>query len=314
MTKIVFFGTPSYVVPVLKKIHKSFKSREKETPISAVVTRRPKPRGRDQLLSYSPVDDWAYKKGVPIYFDSEKLIKDRVIADVGILAAYGEIIPKSVIDYFPKGILNIHPSLLPKYRGASPVQAAIVAGEKETGVAVIKLDEKLDHGPIVSSFSEKIKDDDTTGSLRERLFERSAEFMEELIPAYLSEKVNLKSQDHDKATFTTLLKKDHGFVEPSYIKASLEGKPLDDEWDIGFMKDYTQKPTPESIERFIRAMKPWPQTWTFVNIKNEKKRLKLLDAHIEDGKLMLDTVHLEGKTETSWKQFSEAYGEIEIFE
>src|SRR3990172_5044121 len=148
--KIIFFGTPSCVVQVLDVLHNTFKSRSGESPISPVVTQKPKPVGRKQLLEYSPVDTWAHKRKIPILFDTQDLINKKIDADIGILASYGKIITKNVINHFPFGILNIHFSLLPELRGAAPIPATLVLGKKEAGVTIFKLDELLDHGQIVS--------------------------------------------------------------------------------------------------------------------------------------------------------------------
>jgi methionyl-tRNA formyltransferase len=292
--KIVFFGTPEYVLPILDSIHKEFKTKEKNSPIVAVITQKPKPQGRKKKLSYSPVDKWAFEKKIPVFYDFSNLPK----ADLGILAAYGKMVPKSVIESFSLGILNIHPSLLPKYRGASPIQAAIMAGDKQTGVTIIKLDEKMDHGPIVSQFIEKIQPEDTTETLRKRLFLHSAQFLIDLLPAYLSNKINLKNQNHKKATYTKLLTKKDGFIDPKDLKKAFKGKGA------------------KYLERFIRAMQPWPVAWTHLRLSTtarQLKRLKILKAHVKDGKLILDKVQLEGKTEVAWKQFKEAYATA-IFE
>lgn len=311
--KIAFFGTPEYVLPVLKTIHSSFKEKGGTSPIACLVTQEPKPVGRSQFIEYSPVDTWAHKRDLPKFFEPIKVVEENIDADLGVLAAYGKIISKKVIDYFPQGILNIHPSLLPKYRGASPVQAAITAGEKETGVSVIRLDDELDHGPVVSSFNEKIKDTDTTDSLRGRLFERSAEFIKDLIPPYIEGKVNLKEQDDKKATYTTIIKKDDAFIDPKLFKGATEGKTVKDKWNIPFIKDFSLEATPQTVERFIRAMQPWPQAWTMVDIGGDSLRLKILKAKEEGGKLVPEKVHLEGKTAVSWNQFNEGYSKA-IFE
>ena len=239
--------------------------------------------GRKKFITRSPVDNWAYKHKVPVIYDLTKVPQ----ADLGVLAAYGKIIPQSVINRFKLGILNIHPSLLPKYRGPSPIQAAISQGEAATGVSVIKVDEKIDHGPVVSQFTEKILPDDTTGSLRERLFDRGANFLVELLPTYLEGKIPPQPQNHQRATSTMVLTKQDGFI------------------------DLTKTPSKE-IDRKIRAMDPWPGTWTYVQqkskIKNQKsKRLKILKAHLEKEKLVLDEVQLGGKNPVSWKQFKQGY-------
>lgn len=261
--KIVFFGTPDYVLPILNALWKYHK-------IVAVVTQPPKPVGRNKFMSYTPVDDWGYKRKVKIIRDiSEKLPE----AELGVVAAYGQIIPQSVIGHFKYGILNIHPSLLPKYRGASPIQEAIKQGDSVTGVTIIKMDKEVDHGPIVSYFKEDILPTDTNESLRTRLFERSAEFLIELIPNYISGKVVPKEQDHKKATYTKLIKREDGYIDLKKAKGA-------------------------EAERFVRAMSPWPGAWTFVKVGKTQKRLKILNS---------DMVQLEGKNPVTWKQFESAY-------
>lgn len=328
--KIVFFGTPEYVVPLLDKLHRKFKTKLGKSPIVAVVTQKPKPVGRKQELSFSPVDTWAYRKKIPIYFEPLKIIQENIKADLGILASYGEIIPKKVIDHFPFGILNIHPSLLPKYRGASPVQAAIVSGDKETGVTIIKLDEKLDHGPIVSQFTEEISENDTSETLRTRVFERSAEVLATLIPAYIKGKINPREQEHSQASFTRQIKKEDGFIPPELFNPALTGvTPVNKTWEIPFIKNYSLVPNAYAkgassaycLDRFIRAMYSWPVAWTNVNVTSDKKqvtrRLKILKAHVEKPvhssyHLVPDFVQLEGKSPVTWKQFLEGYPEAKF--
>ena len=305
--KIVFFGTPDYVLPVLAKIHKSFVSGPGKSPIVAVVTQNPKPTGRKQILAYSPVDSWAHERSIPVFYSPKEFLKSALKADLGILAAYGEIIPKEVINFFPHGILNIHPSLLPKYRGASPVQAAILSGETETGVTIIKIDEFLDHGPIVSQFKEEVSASDTLETLRAKLFERASEVLVKLIEPYLKGKIKKREQNHKEATSSTLVKKEHGFIPSKYLEAALEGKSLKEAWSIPFIKDYSLHPTPYTLDCFIRAMDPWPSAWTTAKIDSNKKRLKILKGHLTEGNLILDLVQLEGKNPVSWKQFKEAY-------
>jgi methionyl-tRNA formyltransferase len=285
--KIVFFGTPDYVLPILDSLHKRFRGKDGKSPIVAVITQKPRPTGRKQLLTFSPVDDWAHKRKISIYFDAKDIIKDKVEADLGVLAAYGEFIPKEVLSYLPHGILNVHPSLLPKYRGASPVQEAILNGEKETGVTIMKVDDKWDHGPIISQFKEDISPDDTTGTLRERLFSRSAEVLFGLIKPYLAGKIKPREQNHKEATFTKTIRKEDGYIDLSKAK-------------------------PEETERFVRAMDPWPGAWTKIKINGREKRLRLLKTHLEEGKLILDEVQLEGKNVVSGEEFKRGYPEVKF--
>jgi len=277
--KIIFFGTPEFVLPILETLFAKY-NRTVDKGLIGVVTQPPKPAGRGQRMSYSPVDEWAYKHKLSIYTNLDEVPE----ADLGVVAAYGKIIPQQIIEKFKYGILNIHPSLLPKYRGASPIQAAILAGDEMTGVTIIKMDKEMDHGPILSSFKERVNKNDTTETLRTRLFNRSAQFLLDLIPNYVDRKIMPKPQNHDEATFTkTIIKKD-GYV-------SLSGDAAE-------------------TERKIRAMYPWPGAWTEIYLsKDDKlpKQLKILEAHVEDNKLVLDKVQLEGKNPVTWKQFTEGY-------
>lgn len=277
--KIVFFGTPEYVLPILKKIHKEFVMGPGKSPIVAVVTASPKPVGRKQYLSYSAVDKWAHEHKIFTYYSANELLEANLDMEMGILASYGEIIKKEVIDLFPKGILVMHPSLLPKYRGASPVPAAIKNGDTVTGGTIFKMDEKMDHGPIITQFKEEILPTDTSDTLRDRLFEKSADVFIETLTPYIKGKINPKVQNEEEASYTNILTKQDGFIK-------LTGVP------------------PVTINNFIHAMYPWPGAWTYLT---NEKRLKLLKSHLEGDTLVLDEVQLEGKEPVSWKQFNEAY-------
>lgn len=268
--KIVFFGTPEYVLPVLTTLHKRFITGPGRSPIAAVVTQPPRPMGRKQIKTYSPIDKWAHDRKIPIFYSAGELIGSNLDFELGVLASYGEIIKKEVIDLFPKGILVIHPSLLPKYRGASPVPEAIKNGDTVTGVTIFKMDEKVDHGPIISQFKEDVLPTDTGEALRNRLFERSAEVLAELIEPYLKGKIVPRAQNDSGATFTKILKKEDGYVDLA-------------------------KEDKISLERKIRAYSPWPGVWTKLS---DGKRLKILPD---------DMVQLEGKNPVTLKQFEEAY-------
>jgi len=257
--RLIFFGTPDYVIPILDKLHKYHE-------IVAVVTQSPKPVGRDKIITYSAVDSWAYKKDIKIL--SELDIKRFPKADMGVCASFGMIIPKVIINNFKFGILNIHPSLLPEFRGASPIQATIIAGS-DPAISIIKMDEKMDHGPIVSSFKSEVLSNDTFETLRVRLFEQASEFLINLISNYSKGKIHLKPQDENLATYTKIISRQDGFVDLA-------------------------KDDPIIIERKHRAYMPWPGIWTLVN----GKRLKILEFKNEPV-----TVQLEGKKPISYKQF-----------
>jgi methionyl-tRNA formyltransferase len=268
--KIIFFGTPDYVIPIMEALYKKFRTVNKKGVV-AVVTQPPKPAGREKRLEYSAVDVWAYKHKIPIFHNYD----DLPGADLGVVAAFGKIIPRATIEYFPKGILNVH---------ASPTQAAISSGDTTTGVTVIKMDEKMDHGPVISKFTEKIEDTDTNEVLRRRLFERSSDLLVGLIPSYVSGKISLKEQNHEEATFTKLITKEDGFISQKALKED-----------------------PEGTERKFRAYQPWPGIYTIVKINAEEKRLKILDLHLGDEGLVFDQVQLEGKNPVSWEEFKKGY-------
>lgn len=282
---IIFFGTPDFVVPVANSILNT-----KNSKLVAVVTNPDRPVGRKQIITPTPVKVWAQEHGIPV-LTPESFVATPLgcKADLGVLAAYGKILPKSIIDLFPLGILVIHPSLLPKYRGASPIQTAIMNGEKETGISIIKMDAKMDHGPIIyqSKFMTKITENDTTGDLTKKLFQEAAEVLPAVIDDWISGKIIAQEQDHTKATFTKLLKKEDGFIPWEQIASAMK------QWSNEAIK----------IERKIRAMTPWPSIWTLITTNNKeqsKMRLKILKAHvkvlsIQSSVLCLDLIQFEGK-------------------
>lgn len=300
--KIVFFGTPDYVVPILEAVNKNFKINF-ETPIVGVVTKKPF-SDRDGKQKFSEVDYWAHKRNIPKFYSSREFIDSSIQADLGILASFNEIIPESIIRFFKHGILNLHPSLLPNYRGASPVPAALAMGNTETGLSIIKLDSNLDHGDIITSFREPVLPYDTYESLRDRLFNRGAEALVEMLPAFTSGKIKPKPQNHSLAIYTRELIREDGFLPLTLILPTLQGATLQGKYLIPFIKGQNEvTPNAEFIERYLRALTPWPGIYTQI----DGKRLKILKVHTEEKKLIIDTVQLEGKNEVSFKQFVEGY-------
>lgn len=320
MIKIIFFGTPDFVLPIPRALLDA-----PNIELAAVVTREDKPVGRKQILTPSPVKLWAHEHNIPIL----NLITSNSITnfspDFAVLAAYGQIIPQEIIDLFPMGIIVLHPSLLPKYRGPSPIQAAIAKGDPETGMTIIKMDAKMDHGPIIAQFKDEIKPEDTPPNLYDRLFKKAAEVLIDILPNYLEDKIEMKEQDHSLANYTHILKKEHGFIPFEYLEAATEGKELDQDWPIPFIQNFSVHPSPTTIHNFIRALSPWPGAYTIVNIKrqNEKisSRLKIRKAHLSTtlrlhsgqvSNLVIDEVQLEGKNPVSWEQFQKAYPQVKL--
>lgn len=291
--KIVFFGTPQLVVPVTEALHKT-----NGVKLLACITQPDRPVGRKKIMTPSPVKIWAGKNKIPVLtptaFDKEfydELLSISPKFDLIILAAYGLILPRKMLALPKKGCLCLHPSLLPQYRGASPVQATLMNGDQETGLTIFKMDEKMDHGPIVSQFKERVQPDETAEALYARLFQLGAEVLTTMLPAYFEGRIKLRRQDDDQATYTKILTRNDGRI--NWHKA------------------------PEEIERFIRAMTPWPGAWTEVELEQAgqrplQKRMKILSARLEQDKLLLDQVQLEGKTPTAWKELQKGYLEVKI--
>jgi len=271
MLKILFIGTPEFGAIILEKLiksgHKPF----------LVITETDKPTGRKQIITPPPVKVLAEKYKIvvvqPEKIENYKLEIEKLKPDLGIIAAYGQILPKDILAIPQYGFLNVHPSLLPRHRGASPIQYTILNGDEKSGATIIRITEKLDAGPILAQKEIEISQKETFASLHNKLAEFGAELLIEAIPKLLAGKLPPLPQDETKATYTKILKKDDGKID----------------W---------QKPAKE-IERKVRALNPWPGTYTIYN----GKRLKILKAESSGERLTIQEVQLEGKNPMSFEDF-----------
>ncbi|MDO8676584.1 MAG: methionyl-tRNA formyltransferase [Candidatus Azambacteria bacterium] len=216
--KFVFFGTPEFAAIILEKLIKS---------------------GLEPQVAFRDP-----KESISVLIEKLEYLKP----DLAIIAAYGKILPKEILEIPRQGFINVHPSLLPKYRGASPIQNVILNGDSETGVTIMKIDEKMDHGPLLANSLLQVTDNDTYESLSKKLAELGADLLIKTIPDYISEKIKPVAQDHEKATYTKIIKKEDGKIDWS--------KNADE------------------IERMTRAYYPWPGAWTTWG----GKILKILEA------------------------------------
>ncbi len=256
-TKIIFFGTSEFAVPALEILAKKGLPAQAGYEIIAVITNPDEPAGRKKVLAPPPVKVAAEKYGIKI-LQPEKLRGNPGLAeelknlkpDVGVVAAYGKIIPAEIINLPRYSTLNIHPSLLPKYRGPTPIQSTILNGEKETGVTIIKIDEEVDHGDIISKSQISISNEDNYKILENKLAKLGAELLIKILPDYLAGKIEPRPQDHSQATFTKKFTRDDARID----------------WNK----------TAEEIDRQIRALNPEPGTWTTWS----GKVLKILEAKI----------------------------------
>ncbi len=320
MLRMIYMGTPDFAVPALEALIGGAAPGAllpDGYEIAAVITRPDKPSGRNREIVYSPVKQVALAHGLPVWQpgslkkveNQEALASYR--ADLFIVAAFGQILPQAVLDLPRYGTLNIHASLLPKYRGSSPISEAILQGELETGVTIMLLDAGIDTGPILFSRAIPLRGDETTASLTQRLAELGATTLLEALPLWIGGRLVPQPQNPVLATYTRMLTKEDGRI------------------------DWSQPA--EMLAREVRAYIPWPNAYTIWR----GKQLKILSAvpaageqteqpgkvslattpdvggtqrvlriATGQGSLLVDRVQLEGKRAMSADEFVRGYAQI----
>lgn len=252
--KIVYMGTPDFAVAPLAALV------ENGYEVEAVITQPDKPKGRGKTMMPTPVKEEALKHEIPVLQpvkvrDPEFVEKLKSLApDIIVVAAFGQIIPKSILDMPKFGCINIHASLLPKYRGAAPIQQAVIDGEKESGVTIMKMGMGLDTGDMISQAVVTLSEDETGGSLFDRLAETGASLLIQTIP----------SIENGTATYTKQPEE-----SPTPYAAMITKK-------MGLL-DFSRNA--EVLERLVRGMNPWPSAYTYLN----NKTLKVWKAVVEDA-------------------------------
>ncbi|MFC0014286.1 MULTISPECIES: methionyl-tRNA formyltransferase [Allobacillus] len=232
--KIVFMGTPDFSVPILKMLIDS------DYDVVAVVTQPDKPRGRKRQMTPSPVKAFALEHSVPVIqpvkirTDFEEILQYE--PDLIVTAAYGQILPKELLDVPPFGCINVHASLLPELRGGAPIHYAIMQGKKETGVTIMYMAEGMDTGDMISQEAIPIEENDHTGSLHDKLSIVGAGLLKKTLPAIFSNEVKATPQNHENATYAYTIKREEEKID----------------W---------QK-TQEEIYNHIRGLHPWPVAYT----------------------------------------------------
>ncbi len=257
MISVVYFGTHNFSASVLQSLLDSGLFE-----IKMVVTQPDRPVGRKKEMQSSPVKILAQKYNIKI--EEPITLKNFPIEEkpqINIVCQYGLLIPKRILESATYGSINTHTSLLPKYRGASPIQSALIAGEKQTGVTIMLMDELLDHGPILSQATIDIDKDETYLQLSERMSTVAAKALIQTVQDHIDSKVLPQPQNHDGATFCSEMTRDDGQI------------------------DWTK--TADQIYNLYRGLTPWPGIWTQWN----DKRLKLLeikpvDMIVEQGKII----------------------------
>jgi methionyl-tRNA formyltransferase len=258
MVRIIYMGTPHFAVPALEALIKGAAPGVvllEGYEIVTVITRPDKPVGRGQEIVYSPVKQAALAHELPVWQPgSLKRAENREAlaayqADLFIVAAFGQILPQAVLDLPRYGTLNVHASLLPKYRGVSPISEAILQGDAEAGVTIMLIDAGVDTGPMLLKRSIPISEDETTGTLTSKLADLGAQALLEVLPLWLTGKINPEAQDEHSASHTHMLRKEDGEIS----------------WEL-----------PAAVlARKVRAYTPWPGAYSHWR----GKLLKIISAH-----------------------------------
>jgi len=225
LKKIVFMGTPLFAVPILKALYQNGYS------VSVVYTQPPQKSQRGQKINKSPIQ--GISETLKIEYRTPNTLRDNkkeynylkeLDADIAIVVAYGQIVPKEYLSLVKKGFINIHASLLPKWRGAAPIQRSIMNLEKETGVSIMKINEKLDTGPICNSYKIKITDNDNAETISERLSALAAEKILDNIDEILNNKIQFKEQNHNDASYASKIEKIEGQIKWNANAENIIGK------------------------------------------------------------------------------------------
>lgn len=277
--KVIFIGTGTLGVYSLEAL-----ARDQQYEVLAVVTSDIVASGRQAATTINPIAETAKKLKLPIMrtnnINDPKIIEKikELKPDLGIMADFGQIVSQEVLALPSHGIINIHPSLLPRHRGSTPIPATILAGDKEAGVSLILTSSRMDAGGIISQVIVKLSGSETTTILKDYLSKIASSLLLNSIPYYIAGDLPPVTQEEGGATYARILKKEDGLVDES--TAAVE------------------------VERKIRAFDQWPKVYTMVN----GKRIQLLASHFaEDGSFVLDRVKPEGKNEMTYDEYLRGY-------
>ena len=251
--RIIFMGTPDFSVGTLEALV------EAGHDVCLAVTQPDKPKGRGKEMQFTPVKEAAVKHGILVY--QPKRVRDpecveelrKYNADVMVVVAFGQILPKEILEMTPYGCINVHASLLPKYRGAAPIQWAIIEGESVTGVTTMQMDEGLDTGDILMVEKVKLDAKETGGSLFDRLSDVGAHLLVKTLEGLEAGTITPVKQDDSESTYVKMLHKSFGKMD--FNKSAAE------------------------LERLIRGLNPWPSAFTYI----DGKMLKIWDADVADN-------------------------------
>ncbi len=294
MHRIVFMGSPEFALPVLRKLAAQY-------PVVGIITQPDRPAGRGRVLTPPPIKHLASELNLPV-IQPQRLSESHVIQqllfwvpDLIVVAAFGQILRPAVLDLPKFGCVNVHASLLPRWRGAAPIQAAILHGDDQTGITIMRMDPGIDKGPTLAQRSIQITKEDTAGTLAVKLSELGADLLMETLPSYLSGQLIPKPQDDSLATYAPMIKKEDGLLD--FSRSAVD------------------------LDRMIRAFNPWPGAFSYWN----NQILKIHKAHANEvpaalagtkiiyqelpaittgmGILVIDELQLAGRNIQTGKEF-----------
>ncbi|MCY4147272.1 MAG: methionyl-tRNA formyltransferase [Chloroflexi bacterium] len=267
MARVVFMGTPEFALPSLRGL---LMTQE----LVAVVTQPDRPAGRSQRVRQSPVKRLALDAGIPVLQprrlrgdESAMVALAATQADVFVVAAFGQILPQAVLDLPDKGVVNVHASLLPRWRGAAPIQAAIRAGDEHSGATIMLLEAGLDTGPILAKRAIALAADETGGTLHNKLATLGADLLMDTLPSWLRGEIAPQAQDSALATYAPQIKKHAGEIDWSQAAGE--------------------------IERMARAYQPWPRAYThWQGARLTIEAGGVLDGHAQPGLVIQRRGHI----------------------
>ncbi len=319
MLRIIFMGTPQFAVPALEALIGGAAPGvvlPEGYQLVTVITRVDKPAGRGQEIVYSPVKQVALAHGIPVWQPGSLKRPENIEAlaayhaDLYIVAAFGQILPQAVIDQPRYGTLNIHASLLPKYRGVSPISEAILQGDAESGVTIMLIDAGVDTGPMLLQRSIPLAADETTGSLTTKLATLGAQALLEALPLWVAGKITPQPQDEQKASHTRMLRKEDGEIRwerpaavlAREVRAYTPWPGSYTHWRGKLLKIITARPL--SLEPHSQVM---PGT---VSLLRDKTGRQLLAVVTSVGRLLVERLQLEGRKAMSAEEFVRGYPQI----
>ncbi|QQS44606.1 methionyl-tRNA formyltransferase [Candidatus Roizmanbacteria bacterium] len=314
---IAYFGSPQLSELLLDRL------LEKNLPISLVITQPDKPAGKRLEITATAVKNNAVVHNIEFFDKPLKKYEDELLSIIrekkitlGILFAYGEILSTSLLKSIPFGIWNVHPSLLPKYRGPSPIVYPLILGEAETGTTLMQMNQGLDQGDILMQTSVSIKARDKREQIEQKLVALAEQQIFYALSLLKTNSLQSKQQEEHLATYTRLLKKKDGFITQTFISQALNNKNVTFEQlpeilqryhvknNIPPKKNYDAGPV---LYHLYQGLHPWPGVWTTIKVGPNEKRLKLLDMTFEDNTPQLRQVQLEGKRAVEFSVFNKAY-------